>query len=123
MKEQTYPNGKHRVIGKKTLPTKVKACTNMCLPRTVQTLREQQVVAVLGNSGPYTGVSPLSLQPLAILALGALKAGEEGNRLESRRVLVGTDIGAIFYSDMPYGGDGLPGGKERQVDPAGERYG
>ena len=58
------------------------------------------MLVVRGNGGPNTGASPPTLQPVEILAAGALEGGGEGNGLESGPVLAGAGIGAVFHGDM-----------------------
>jgi len=58
------------------------------------------VLVVRGNSGPNTGASPPTLQPVKTPAAGALEGGGEGNGLESGPVPVGTGIGAVLHGDM-----------------------
>jgi hypothetical protein len=52
----------------------------------------RQVLVVWRDCGPDAGASLPSLRPLETPAVGALEEGREGNRLESRQVLAGTDI-------------------------------
>jgi hypothetical protein len=50
------------------------------------------VLVVQRDGGPDAEVSPLSLQPVAIPAAGALEGCGESNGLESGQVLKGADI-------------------------------
>jgi len=58
------------------------------------------VLVVQGNSGPNTGASPPTPQPVESPPVGALEGGGEGPGLESGPVPAATGIRAVFHGDM-----------------------
>ena len=82
---ETYPDDKRKVGGREVLPTKVRECTHISLPKTVWPPQWLQMQEVWRDSNPALDAgAPLSpLQPVERPAESTMEGCGKGDRLES----------------------------------------